>query len=277
MANKLCPITWYGGKTSHLNWLLPIIDNTPHITYVESFGGSAAVLLNKKPSNVEIYNDIYSDVVDFFRVLRNRPHDLISLLQLTPYSREEFRHACSTKPIDELEKARLFFVKARQVRTGLVTTASNGRWRYIIKDSRRGMSQSVSQWLSAVDGLEDVCMRLKMVQLENLDGLEIIKRYDREGTLHYIDPPYLMSSRPGGVGYHNEFSDDRHKELLSQIQQLKGKVIISGYDNDLYNTILDNWLRYEAPPKYTASTRQTGRSSLRQEIIWLNYDFKFSK
>ena len=196
---KLVPFSWYGGKCSHLKWLLPIIDGTPHITYVESFGGSAAVLLNKKPSQVEVYNDIYSDVVNFFKVLRNQREQLLPLLELTPYSREEFAISCEDDNVDDLERARRFFIKARQVRTGLATAASAGRWGYVIQHSRRGMSQVVSRWLGAIDGLEDVCNRLRQVQLENLDAIDIISRYDTAETLHYIDPPYTMNTRSGAI------------------------------------------------------------------------------
>src|SRR5687767_5197898 len=100
MRGKMVAFSWYGGKTSHLTWLLPIIDGTPHTTYVESFGGSAAVLLNKKPSPVEVYNDLYSDVVNFFSVLRYKREQLLPLLELTPYSREEFADSCNTDETD---------------------------------------------------------------------------------------------------------------------------------------------------------------------------------
>lgn len=99
---KLTPFYWYGGKTSHLKFLLPLINSTPHSTYVESFGGSAAVLLNKEPSGVEVYNDIYSDVVNFFRILRDKKDELIESISLTPYSREEFADSCAENECDLL-------------------------------------------------------------------------------------------------------------------------------------------------------------------------------
>jgi DNA adenine methylase len=273
MAEKLCAFPWYGGKTSHLKWLLPLIDNTQHKTYVEPFGGSAAVLLNKKPAPIEVYNDIYSDVVNFFKTLREQGDKLLPLLQLTPYSREEFAASCKNDDADEpLERARKFFIRARQVRTGLVTTASPGRWAYVIGYSRRGVSMSVSSWLSAVDGLEDICARLREVQLENLDAIDVMSRYDTPETLHYVDPPYIMASRTGGVGYAHECSDDKHKELLTVLKALQGKVILSGYDNDMYNDVLPGWHKYSAEAKFAASTRNKGQEpKLRQEIVWSNF------
>lgn len=267
--SKLLAFPWYGGKCSHLKWLLPIIDSTPHKTYVESFGGSAAVLLNKKQSPVEVYNDSFSEVVNFFRVLRNRKEELISSLELTLYSREEFTYACQKPDVDELEKARLFFVMARQVTMGLATTATPGRWAYAIKDSRRGMSLTNSRWLNAIDGLTDVCERLRVVEIENLDAFDILKRYDREDTLHYVDPPYLMNTRSGGKGYKYEFSEEKHIQLLKLLKQLSGKILLSGYDNELYNDYLKDWNKHKDKEKISASTRGQ-KCSIRQEVLWSN-------
>ena len=85
---KLIAFGWYGGKFSHLHWLLPLLPKTWH--YCEPFGGSAAVLLNREPSPVETYNDIDGEVVNFFRVLRDKKDELIEAIGLTPFSREEW-------------------------------------------------------------------------------------------------------------------------------------------------------------------------------------------
>src|SRR5215469_13571091 len=119
---------WYGGKFNHLDWLLPLLPKAHH--YCEPFAGSAAVLLNREPSPIETYNDIDGEVVNFFRVLREQKEALIEAIGLTPFAREEFELACSVPPQDlsDLERARRFFVLARQVRTGLAQKASAGRW-----------------------------------------------------------------------------------------------------------------------------------------------------
>ena len=128
MAAKKIAFGWYGGKYSHLDWLLPLLPYTTH--YCEPFGGSAAVLLNREPSPVETYNDIDGEVVNFFKVLREQKEELLQAIGLTPFSREELRLAVKGKAEDltDLERARRFFVRARQVRTGLAQTASEGRW-----------------------------------------------------------------------------------------------------------------------------------------------------
>lgn len=125
---KFIAFGWYGGKFSHLDWLLPLLPECHH--YCEPFAGSAAVLLNRDPSPVETYNDIDGELVNFFRVLRAQKENLTEAIGLTPFSREELYIAVNTngEPLSELERARRFFVRARQARTGLAQTASLGRW-----------------------------------------------------------------------------------------------------------------------------------------------------
>ena len=124
---KLIPFGWYGGKFSHLDWLLPLLPDCHH--YCEPFAGSGAVLLNREPSPVETFNDLDGEVVNFFRVLREEKERLIEAIGLTPFAREEFAIACEISPdLSALERARRFFVRARQVRTGLAQTATVGRW-----------------------------------------------------------------------------------------------------------------------------------------------------
>src|SRR5437588_9825524 len=111
---KLIAFGWYGGKYSHLDWLLPLLPKATH--YCEPFGGSAAILINREPSPVETYNDIDGDLVTFFRVLREQKDVLIEAIGLTPFSREEFELAISSprEGISDLERARRFYVRARQ-------------------------------------------------------------------------------------------------------------------------------------------------------------------
>lgn len=271
---EISAFSWYGGKTYHLDWLLPLVNSVPHKAYIESFGGSAAVLLNKRPSEVEVYNDIHGDVVNFFRVLRTQGDELISLLELTPYSREEFALACTDREGTPLEKARKFFVRARQVRNGLATKATPGRWSYTKKDSRQGRSLPINQWLGSIEGLGVICSRIQNVQIEHLDALDVIQRYDTQDALHYIDPPYLMSSRTGGENYSHEFSEEQHMSLLKLLLTLKGKAVVSGYINEMYPSVLVDWKELRRESRYANATLQNGTKQMRQEVVWTNFDYK---
>jgi DNA adenine methylase len=172
-GGKRIAFGWYGGKFSHLDWLLPLLPDCHH--YCEPFAGSAAVLLNRPPAPVETYNDIDSEVANFFRVLRDKPKQLIATIDLTPFSREEFYIAVNTngEKISAVERARRFFVRARQARTGLAQTASLGRWANCKNTSRAGMSGVVSRWqgINVADAACQWCSnRWSFVSLSERDG-----------------------------------------------------------------------------------------------------------
>ena len=203
MARRRIAFGWYGGKYSHLEWLLQLLPESHH--YCEPFGGSAAVLLNRDVSPVETYNDIDNEVVNFFRVLRDQKDELMYAIGMTPFSRQEFITAIETngngQGLSDLERARHFFVRARQVRTGLAQTASVGRWANCLQTSRAGMSGAVSRWLGSVEELEWIASRLLRVQIEHDAAINVIHRYDSADTLFYCDPPYPHGSRGDSKAY----------------------------------------------------------------------------
>jgi len=259
---------WYGGKFSHLDWLLPLLPPTKH--FCEPFGGSAAVLINRDPAPVETYNDLDGEVVNFFRVLRDNPEKLIRRIALTPFSRQEFEYAIEhegDENLSDLERARLFFIRARQVRTGLAQKASSGRWANCKLTSRAGMAGAVSRWLGSVDGLPEIAQRLARVQIENAPAIEVIKRYDSPDTLFYCDPPYPHDSRGDVNAYKYEMDSKEHEELAKVLKKVKGLVAISGYESPLMNKLYKGWRKIKGPVKNINSVRQP-----RQEILWVNYD-----
>jgi len=263
---RLIAFGWYGGKFSHLDWLLPLLPACHH--YCEPFGGSAAVLLNRPPSSVETYNDIDGEVSTFFRVLRQNGSDLIRAIGLTPFSREEFFIACSTNghKIPDFERARRFFIRARQVRTGLAQTASLGRWANCKDTSRAGMSGVVSRWLGSVETLPAIAERFLRVQIENRPATEVIDLYDSKGTLFYCDPPYPHSSRTDDKAYGNEMTDADHRRVAGMLRRVKGKVAVSGYRCDLMDTMYKDFNRHDAASKMCHSVKK-----LRKEALWVNY------
>lgn len=275
---KVIAFGWYGGKFSHLDWLLPLLPKTTH--YCEPFGGSAAVLLNREPSPVETYNDLDGDVVNFFRVLRDDHEALIEAIGLTPFSREEFRIATSqfSDDLTDLERARRFFVRARQVRTGLAQTASNGRWAHCKLTSRAGMAGAVSRWLGSVEGLSEIVQRLLRVQIENAPAIEVIQRYDSEETLFYCDPPYPHDSRSDLKAYRYEMVDHEHRALATVLHNVKGKVALSGYHSKLMDELYGDWEQLESIPKkaHSTNTRADSVKQDRVEVLWTNYKIPYT-
>ncbi len=273
MASKKIAFGWYGGKYSHLDWLLPLLPETIH--YCEPFGGSAAVLLNRTPSPVETYNDIDGEVVNFFRVLRDKKEELLEAIGLTPFARKELRRAVngSDSKITDVERARRFFVRARQVRTGLAQTASEGRWAHCKLTTRSGMAGAVSRWLGSVEGLAEIAQRLLRVQIENAPAGEVIKRYDSAETLFYCDPPYVHESRSDAKAYAFEMTNDEHCALAEILHSVQGKVALSGYHCKLMDELYSNWSYIEAPAKkaHSTNTRPDNLKQHRIEVLWVNY------
>ena len=259
---------WYGGKFSHLDWLLPLLPKCHH--YCEPFAGSGAVLINKEPSSVETYNDIDGEVVNFFKTLRDKNEELIKAISLTPFSREEYNLAIhgDIKGIDCVERARRFYIKARQTRTGLAQTASLGRWANCKDTSRAGMSGVVSRWLGGIEALDSIAQRLIRVQIENRPAIDILRLYDSERTLFYCDPPYLHETRGDSKAYGFEMSDVQHLEFSKAVNECKGMVAVSGYDHPTMDKLFKpgKWKKTFGLKKTIHSTKDT-----RTEVLWTNY------
>ena len=265
-SKRLIAFGWYGGKYSHLDFLIPLFP-TDAQHFCDVFGGSGAVLMNVGPYPVETYNDIDSELVNFFRTLRNQQGKLMKAIGLTPFSREELAIACQhERGLSKLERARRFYIRARQTRTGLAQTSSEGRWAHCVLTSRAGMSGAVSRWLGSVEGLSEVAQRFQRVQIENAPALEVIARYDTPSTLFYIDPPYVHSSRGDTAAYAYEMTDDDHAELADVLHSVRGRVVVSGYRTDLYDELFGDWKRVDASERNCNSVRKP-----RQESAWLNF------
>ena len=264
------PINWYGGKYYMAKDIIELFPK--HHMYVEGFGGACHVLFRKERSNMEVYNDLHSGLYLFFKFIRDNNEEFIRKLTLTPYSREEFENSKDWMfEEDDIEKARKFYVRTMQ------SVASNGGWCYAKSKSRRGMCQSVSRWLGNIEeNLSGAIERLKEVQIENLDILDLIKKYDKEDTLFYLDPPYVPETRKQKKSYDCEMTREQHIELINTLINIKGKVILSGYDNDIYNKLLDNGWKKAILGEFSKRGQKTNNGELTKgkEFVWINYDLE---
>ena len=259
------PVKWHGGKLLLANKIIALFP--PHHTYVEPFGGSAAVLLNKTPSLVEIYNDLDQGLVNLLAVLRDQPKELTRRLVLTPHSEAEFTQAIEHAD-DNIERARRFLIRCRQSLGGRGTTfARSSRNR-----SRRGMPDNVSAWLSTIDGqLPRIVERLREVELSYLPAIDVIRKYDGPDTLFYCDPPYVHATREkrSRAIYAHEMTDENHRALAKVLVACQGKVVLSGYTSPLYRELFGAW---RCVTFNTANHAAGGQiKSRRREVVWLNF------
>jgi DNA adenine methylase len=265
--SKMIAFGYYGGKFSHLDFLLPLLPTT-FTHFCEPFGGSAAILINRPPAPAETYNDLDSEVVNFFECLRDHADDIIRAISLTPFSREELMKACTSElGLTKIERARRFFTRARQTRTGLAQTSSEGRWAHCVLTSRAGMAGAVSRWLGSVEGLPQIVQRLQRVQIENAPATEVVRRYDSPETLFYCDPPYPHEARGDSKAYGFEMTDGEHEELAECLHSAKGAVAVSGYRCQLMERLYGDWIRVDANTRLCNSSKGE-----RMESVWVNYD-----
>lgn len=252
-------LRYHGGKWRIADWI--IAHFPPHTCYVEPFGGAASVLLRKAPSLFEVYNDRDEVVVTFFRVLRERPQELIRAIELTPYSRAE-QQLAYTPCDDELEQARRLCVRAWQTYGGPRTSWRSG-WRF--QHSDNAGASVIRDW-NATEHLWEIVGRLKQVQIECDEALAVVRRYDRSESLFYVDPPYPMSTRSqrwNRSAYQHELSDDDHRSVAEALHRVDGMVLVSGYRCDLYDQIYGDWQRVVRQTINMASSGVT-------ECLWLN-------
>lgn len=264
-------VRWHGGKWMLAPWIIAHLP--PHRVYVEPFGGGASVLLRKERSYAETYNDLDGEVVTLFRVLRSRRHsaDLLRRLELTPFARAEFE-AAYLPADDDVETARRLVARSfmgfgSDGRNAEVKTGFRGR-------SNRSGTTPAHDWQHYPEALRLAIERLRGVVIESRPALDVIAANDtREGTLFYVDPPYLHSTRGRvarrGAGkpahcYSHEMTDADHAALLEALLACRSKVLLSGYPSALYDDALAGWHRIER-------TAYADGARARTEVLWLNY------
>jgi DNA adenine methylase len=241
------PVLKYFGSKWRMSAKIIELLGTAHTSYVEPYGGSAAVLLQKPKVDIEVINDLNMDVVTFFRVLRDSPIELLREIELTPFSRVEYL-ASTQVPDDvtDIERARLFFIRSWQGFSGSATQARNG-WRYQSRVYGNRLTKVDLDW-HALDRLELAAVRLRHVQIEHDDALSVIKRFDGTRTAFYIDPPYpeiTRSKQWGKNAYQHELMTQDHIHLLNLLRRVKGHVVLSCYESGLYSQMLQGWKKVE--------------------------------
>lgn len=244
----------------------------PHRCYVEPFGGAASVLLQKKRAYAEVYNDLDGEIVNLFRVVRDHGDELLRRMELTPYAREEF-DTSFTLTDDPIEQARRTITRSLMgfgstfTRANADNSPTRTGWRTYTGSNRHTLpAHDFAKWPESLPAIID---RLRGVVIEQKPAVEVLRLYDDTDVLHYVDPPYVHSTRQpeksGKVnGYRHEMTDDDHRELATVLRSLKGAVIVSGYACDLYDCELyRDWrrVRFGAYANCAAP---------RAEVLWMH-------
>lgn len=258
-------LRYHGAKFRMAEWVMQFFPE--HNTYIEPFGGAAGVLLQKPRVYAEVYNDMDSSVVNFFRVLRDpsQRSQLLERIILTPYSRTDFEEAW--EPTDDpIEEARRLCIRA-QMGFGSAG-ATKGATGFRI-DSKREYGTAQHLWTTYPAAVADAGQRLAGVLIENHPAIDIMFQHDTEASLHFVDPPYVHSTRHmvnTKRCYRHEMSDQEHIDLIEALKKLKGYVVLCGYDNHLYSEHLSSWEKHSIKSRISA-----GRgTALRLENVWLN-------
>lgn len=247
-----------GAKNRIAEWICAQIP--PHDVYLEPYFGGGAVFFNKIPSRIETINDLDKNVVNFFRVIREYPEELAYQLSMTPFGRNEYYDAFQVKETDsDIERARKFAVRCWQG-FGCSNLYRNG-----FRSSQQSTSpHTTKEWNDIPERILLATERLKNAQIENLQAIEVIKRYNTSDVFMYVDPPYLHGTRKNYL-YKHEMEDEEHVQLLEVLKSHPGKVLISGYDNELYSDMLAGW-------KKLSKKTQAESGIPRTETLWMNYE-----
>lgn len=263
------PIRYFGGKGGMFNQILPFFpEKEAYDTYIEPFGGSYSIgfKMDYIPP-VEIYNDLDRNVYSLYKVLSDKElfEKFKEKCDLAYYS-QDIRRECKEKlksfDLDILERAFCFFYVNRTSHNGIGGLSVNT----IV---RRNMAKSVSDMLSCVDRLPETHQRLSRLVVLNEDALKLIKRYyDRGNVFMYLDPPYIHDTR-GDTRYDVDMTDEQHEEFINICCEAKCKMLISGYDNPLYDKLLKNGF---VKVDFGVNTVDgTGKPKKKTETLWKNY------
>lgn len=217
------PFKWVGGKSRLRKHIIALLPN--HSCYVEPFGGAAWVLFGKPPSSVEVLNDIDQELITFFRVVREKPQELLAAFEWELVSRAEFQRlaALDVTQLTDVQRAHRFYYL---IMAGWGGELNYPRFQTSISDGGHG-NRLIGALKHLHERIRPIHERLRTVIIENLDWQECIARYDRPATVMYLDPPYPNNK----CNYsHNMRNWDEHHQLVERLERVACKWILSSYD-----------------------------------------------
>lgn len=277
------PFSWMGTKVNMRGVLLPLIEQFPRTLYVEPFCGAGGLFFGKPQERAEILNDSNRAIVNAFRALRDDEtfSQVMRLLRLTPHSREEY--AATSTILRKYLRGDDFAddVKAASLDGYSTTVVAAFAFLYVQNCCFRGAGilasygggckgadsdNSVKERRAHEGFLPAVHKRLQSVQLENLNALDVVKKYDHEDTFFFIDPPYACSSSKGG--YQSGWDVDSDRELVELLTRIKGSYVLTVYDTPDYRALLRDGARSFDVHKKTTVASQFNGGQARVETVY---------
>ena len=256
-------VPYLGGKYFLLDKLLPMIP--PHHAYVEVFGGGASLLLNKRPSPVEVYNDVDGELVNLFMVVRDHPGEFVRSVASLPYSRElyeRWQRAIKRGQLkgNKIERAARFYYLLRSSFYGHVEKG----WRFTVKSSE------ANRQYNCVGEIADIAKRLQKVYLDNLNFTRCLKNWDRPDTFFFLDPPYVDSVKyRSGIP---AFTVKDHAALAEATRHLQGKWLLTYNDCPKVRELYDGFEMIPVSTRLqTQKVKAGGHRVLFEQLAIANY------
>lgn len=262
------PFAYYGGKSGMSRLIVDLLPE--HRVYIEPFAGSLAVLFAKAPAVHEIVNDLDGSLITFFRVLREQPDELERVCALTLHAREEYSAAELDAELDDLERARRFWVRVNQ---SFAKTAGRATGWSVTTARTQSIPASIA---SRIRRFADCAERLARVSIENCDAAGLIERLATEDAVVYADPPYLADTRNSRDGLrpkdylHDMGTEDEHRRLAAALHATPATVVLSGYPSELYDELYGDWWRMDLAVTVHSSNAATSARGARTERLWSN-------
>ena len=260
------PIRYFGSKGGFYNKIIEHFPTTEYDTYIEPYGGTYIVGLMSNPAKIEIYNDLEQNVYSLYKVISDK--DLFEefkrrcdLVLYCEQLRKECKENLTNENISIVDRAFNFFYVNRTSHNGIGGFSMNSH-------IRRGMSKAVSDFLSCIDRLPELHDRLSRVMVTNMDGVKLIEKYNKPNVFLYCDPPYEQSTRTG-ARYKVDMNREGHLNFIDAVINSKSKILISGYDCELYDKLTDNGF---SKVKFEVKTIDGNfKKKIKIETLWKNY------
>jgi DNA adenine methylase len=263
------PVKYHGGKYRIRKWILDQIPD--HRIYVEPFGGTGAILLNKQPSEIEVYGDSEYSIWNLMSMLRDFPKHFMQEIKKVKYDKQKYLEMREIYQSDEftnlsrMKQAIITYSVKRMSRGGLCGTFCWSKRMY----AGGTVPAEIHSWNTMLEVLPKIGHRLKNVQIIHDDWKGVMNYFNRKNSVAYLDPPYPKSTRVFKTAYRKEMTIEQHRELGRYLRTTKSKVLLSSYPSELYDELFQGW-RCEKKQAANHSSHEKIKEK-KTECLWMNF------